>query len=66
MMKGILEKVSLWTDEYMAKEAAKMFSELSNIEDLHFKGSTWNPRSFIDNGIGSSISSEPSRHERCA
>jgi hypothetical protein len=39
VVKGVLEKVSLWANEDVVKEATEVFSKLNDIEYFHFCGS---------------------------
>ena len=65
MMKCVLEEISLRTDKNMTKKSAKVFAELADVEDFHFKGDLWDGWYILSYSEGRSKSSKPGGHEPC-
>ena len=62
-MQGILIEITFWSDEEMLEETTKMFSELKDIEYLHWEGSLIEEVNISSNVRTLAGSAQKSRHK---
>ena len=65
VMKSILVKVTLWSDEYVLEKATEMFAELDSIINLHTQGSFVEWLDIFDAVSAVAISAQECGHKAC-
>lgn len=65
VMKSVLEKVALGTDEDVAEETAEVFAELQYVENFHLKSNVYYFGDILVLTIGISFATQPCWHESC-